>query len=77
MQKTLEEDSSIEGLAGKHSWQKIEEAAEKQPELLDTIETQEMECDCYDGHKPRDEELNEYKAKSYDLEEKKELLLLD
>ena len=71
MQRTLQEDSSIEGLAGKYAWQDIVEAADKQPELLDKIRTREMQCRCYDGGRSRDEDMNEHIAESVDPEEKK------
>ena len=70
MQSTLQEESSIEGLAGKHSWQDIVKAADEQPDLIDRIDTRTMECDCYDGERSRDEEMNEYLAEKVDPEEK-------
>lgn len=70
MQSTLQEDSSIEGLSGKLSWQKIVEAADKQPELLDKVRTREMECSCYDGQRSRDEDMNDHLSSNIDPEDK-------
>lgn len=70
MQRDLQKDSSIEGLAGRHSWQKIVEAADQQPELIDRVRVRTMECNCYEGERSRDEEMNEYLAEKVDPEEK-------
>lgn len=70
MQSTLQEESSIEGLAGRHSWQDIVKAADEQPELLDRIRTRTIECSCYDGTRSRDEDMNEHLSDQISMDEK-------
>jgi 3'-phosphoadenosine 5'-phosphosulfate sulfotransferase (PAPS reductase)/FAD synthetase len=67
-QKTLQEDSSIEGLGGNWSWQEYMEASEEQLDFKPKSRIQE--CSCYDGQRSRDETLNEYKSESISMEEK-------
>jgi hypothetical protein len=70
MQSTLQEDSSIEGLSGRFSWQKIVEAKDKQPELLERARSRDIDCSCYDGNRSRDEDMNEHLAEKVDPQEK-------
>jgi hypothetical protein len=67
-QKTLQEDSSIEGLGGSWSWQELMEKDEDQLEAIPRSRT--ADCRCYDGGRPEDEDLNEYVAEEIDMEDK-------